>query len=275
MDSYRDKQRSSKDRSFRQMPQDFRKNTREPVGENCVAGRNAVRELLASGRDIDKIYIQTGEREGSIRQLIGMAAERKIPLIEADKNKLYELSGTQAHQGIVALAAEVEYSTVEEILAYAASRGEKPVVVFCDGVEDPHNLGAIMRSAECMGAHGIVLPKRRSVGLTPTVAKSSAGAIEHMRIARVINLSQTMEELKEKGMWFYAADMDGDAYYNTDFTSSVGLVLGSEGEGVSALVKKCCDFVVSIPQYGQVNSMNVSCAAAVLLSEIARQRHTK
>lgn len=275
MDSYRDKQRSSKDRSFRQMSQDFRKNTREPVGENCVAGRNAVRELLASGRDIDKIYIQTGEREGAIRQLIGMAAERKIPLIEADKNKLYELSGTQAHQGIVALAAEVEYSTVEEILAYAASRGEKPVVVFCDGVEDPHNLGAIMRSAECMGAHGIVLPKRRSVGLTPTVAKSSAGAIEHMRIARVINLSQTMEELKEKGMWFYAADMDGEAYYNTDFTSSVGLVLGSEGEGVSALVKKRCDFVVSIPQYGQVNSMNVSCAAAVLLSEIARQRHTK
>lgn len=275
MDTYRDKKKPTKDRTFYKRTQDFKKNTEKSVNENCIAGRNAVRELLASGRDIDKIYIQTGEREGSIRQLIGIASERRIPMIEADKNKLFELSGTQAHQGIVALAAEIEYSRVEDILAYADSQGEQPIVVFCDGVEDPHNLGAIIRSAECMGAHGIVLPKRRSVGLTPTVAKSSAGAIEHMRIARVTNLSQTMEELKEKGMWFYAADMDGEAYYNTDFTSAVGLVLGGEGEGVSALVKKRCDFVVSIPQYGQVNSMNVSCAAAVLLSEIARQRHIK
>lgn len=241
--------------------------------EGAVIGRNAVRELLASGRDIDKIYVQKGEREGSILQLIGEAAARKIPLVEVDKARLQELSATQAHQGIVAMAAEHAYSTVEDILAYAAERGEKPVIVLLDGVEDPHNLGAILRSAECTGAHGVILPKRRSVGLTPVVAKTSAGAIEHMRVARVANLTQTMKELKERGMWFYAADMDGESYATTDFSSPVGLVLGGEGSGVSHLVKQTCDFTVRIPQYGQVNSMNVSCAAAVLLCEIARQRH--
>lgn len=272
MESYRPKPMGGKGAP---KPHPARRDSLPPPSENCVAGRNAVRELLASGRDIDKIYIQQGEREGSIRQLIGEATARHIPLVEVDKQRLFELSGTATHQGIVAMAAQASYSTVEDMLRYAEERGEAPVLVFCDGIEDPHNLGAILRCAECTGAHGVVLPKRRSVGLTPVVAKASAGAIEHMRIARVSNLSQVMLELKERGMWFYAADMDGAPYYETDFSGPIGLVLGSEGAGVSHLVKERCDFVVSIPQYGQVNSMNVSCATAILLSEIARQRHKK
>ncbi len=269
MEQKNGKNRFAKTSNHRQS-KDILKNTAAP---GVVAGRNAVRELLMSGRDIDKIYVQKGEREGSILSLIGEAAARKIPLVEVEKIRLNDLAASQAHQGIVAMAAEHAYATVEDILAFAQQRGEKPVIVFLDGVEDPHNLGAILRSAECMGAHGVVLPKRRSVGLTAVVAKTSAGAIEHMRVARVPNIAQTIKELKEQGMWFYAADMDGHPYTQTDFSSPVGLVLGGEGSGVSHLVKQNCDFIVSIPQYGQVNSMNVSCAAAVLLCEIARQRH--
>ncbi|MBQ7406830.1 MAG: 23S rRNA (guanosine(2251)-2'-O)-methyltransferase RlmB [Clostridia bacterium] len=247
---------------------------RHPIepSEGLVIGRNAVRELLAGGRDIEKIYIRSGEREGSINLLIGEAAARRIPIVEADKSRLDAMCGGAAHQGIIALAAEKNYCTVSEILEYAASLGEKPFIVLCDGVEDPHNLGAIIRSAECCGAHGVIIPKRRAVGLTSVVSKSSAGALEHMRIAKVTNLASVMDELKEEGLWFYAADMGGEAYEKTDLAGSVGLVLGSEGEGISRLVKEKCDFTVSIPMYGRVNSLNVSAAAAVLLSEIARQR---
>ncbi len=188
----------------------------EHVGEfsdaNRVVGRNAVRELLASGRDVEKIFVQKGDREGSILKLIGEAAERKIPLIETDRTKLDEMAPGMAHQGIIAVASEHDYATVDDILAYAEERGEPPLVVLCDGVEDPHNLGAILRSAECLGAHGVILPKRRSVGLTSVVAKTSAGAIEHIRVAKVPNLSQTIMNLKERGLWFYAADMGGDTY---------------------------------------------------------------
>jgi 23S rRNA (guanosine2251-2'-O)-methyltransferase len=240
--------------------------------EGLVIGRNAVRELLAGGRDVEKLYIRSGEREGSINQLLGEAAARRIPVVEVDKTKLDTMCGGGAHQGIIAVAAEKNYSSVEEILEYAASLGEKPFIILCDGVEDPHNLGAIIRSAECCGAHGVIIPKRRAVGLTSVVSKSSAGALEHMRIAKVTNLAVTMDELKEQGLWFYAADMGGEAYEKTDLAGSVGLVLGSEGEGISRLVKEKCDFTVSIPMYGKVNSLNVSAAAAVLLSEIARQR---
>lgn len=243
------------------------------VDENVISGRNAVRELLANGRDIEKIYIQSGDREGSVNLLIGMASERKINIIEVNKTKLDEISGGARHQGVVAIASERNYSTVEEILDYAASRGEAPFIVLLDGVEDPHNLGAIIRSAECCGAHGVIIPKRRAVGLTSTVAKSSAGAIEHMRVAKVTNLSQTIDELKERGIWFYCADMGGDSYYSVDMKGDCGIVLGSEGFGVSRLVKEKCDFVVSIPLYGSVNSMNVSCAAAVIMAEAARQRN--
>ncbi|MCQ2413989.1 MAG: 23S rRNA (guanosine(2251)-2'-O)-methyltransferase RlmB [Clostridia bacterium] len=241
--------------------------------ENMTVGRNAVKELLASGRDIDKIFVQNGEREGSINLLIGQAKERKITIVEVERVKLDEMTGHAAHQGIVVMAAERDYSTVEDILAYAEEKGEKPFIVLCDGVEDPHNLGAIIRSAECCGVHGIIIPKRRSVGLTSVVGKSSAGAIEHMRIAKVTNLSQTIDELKERGIWFYAADMGGEPAYKTDLKGAIGIVLGSEGEGISRLVKEKCDFTVSIPLYGNVNSMNVSCAGAVLFYEAAKQRH--
>ena len=243
------------------------------VDENVVSGRNAVRELLAGGRDIEKIYIQSGEREGSVNQLIGIAAERKLPIIEMDRAKLDRISGGARHQGIVAIAAERNYSSIDEILDYAAERGEPPFIVICDGIEDPHNLGAIIRSAECAGVHGVIIPKRRAVGLTTVVAKASAGAIEHVRIAKVTNIAQTIDELKDRGLWLYAADMGGESYYSTDLRSSAAIVLGSEGFGISRLVKEKCDFTVSIPMYGNVNSMNVSCAAAVIFAEVAKQRH--
>ena len=241
--------------------------------EGIVSGRNAVRELLAGGRDIDKIFVARGDREGSIVALVGEALARKIPLVETDRKRLDALCGHSHHQGIVAQAAERAYSSVEDILAYAEERGEKPLVVVADEIEDPHNLGALIRCAECAGAHGIIIPKRRAVGLTAAVAKSSAGAIEHMRVAKVTNIASTLDLLKEKGLWIYAADMDGSPYYRTDLTGAAAIVLGSEGFGISRLVKEKCDFVVSIPLYGQVNSLNVSTAAAVILSEAARQRH--
>ncbi|MBO5009968.1 MAG: 23S rRNA (guanosine(2251)-2'-O)-methyltransferase RlmB [Clostridia bacterium] len=245
------------------------------VDENVVSGRNAVKELLSGGRDIEKMYVQSGEREGSLNLLLGIASERKIPIALVERSKLDQLSGGQRHQGVVAIAAERNYYTVDEILSYAAEVGEPPLVIVADGIEDPHNLGAIIRSAECLGAHGVIIPKRRSVGLTSTVAKASAGAIEHMRVAKVTNIASVIDELKERGLWIYAADMGESLYYDTDMTGPVALVLGSEGFGISRLVKEKCDFTVSIPLSGQVNSMNVSCAAAVILSEIRRQRNLK
>ena len=242
--------------------------------ESVISGRNAVKELLATGRDIDKIYIQKGAREGSVKIIAAEALERKIPIITVEKNKLDTMCAGTNHQGVAALAAEKNYSSVDDIIEYADSLGEKPFVVICDGVEDPHNLGAIMRSAECSGVHGIIIPKRRAVGLTSVVAKSSAGAIEHMRVARVTNIATTIDELKERGFWIYAADMGGTEYSKTDYSGSVAIVLGSEGFGISRLVKEKCDFTVSIPLYGRVNSMNVSCAAAVILTEVARQKHS-
>lgn len=251
-----------------------RDNFEGELDECLVVGRNAVKELLAGGRDIEKIYIQTGDREGSVNLLLGIASERKIPIFEADKRKLDELSHGGRHQGIVAIAAERNYYTVDEILDYASEKGEQPFLVILDGVEDPHNLGAIIRSAECCGAHGVIIPKRRAVGLTGTVAKASAGAIEHMRVAKVTNLAMTIDYLKERGLWLYAADMGGNEYYKTDMKGAVCVVLGGEGFGVSRLIKEKCDFVVSIPLHGNVNSMNVSCAAAVILAEAARQRNS-
>ena len=259
-----------KDRNDRPQRQPMRN---EEPDETVVIGRNAVRELLSGGRDVEKLYVAKGDKEGSINQILGMASERGIPINECDRTKLDTLACGGRHQGVIAIAAERNYSTIEEILSYASEKGEPPFVIICDGIEDPHNLGAIIRSAECCGAHGVIIPKRRAVGLTSTVAKSSAGALEHMRIAKVTNLSSAIEELKDKGLWIYAADMDGTAYYETDLKGATALVLGSEGFGISRLVKEKCDFVVSIPLFGQVNSMNVSCAAAILLAEIAKQRH--
>ena len=240
-----------------------------------MIGRNAVRELLSGERDVNKIFVQSGEREGSITMLIAMAREKKIPVNEVDRSRLDFMAGGASHQGIIAIAAEHNYSSIDDMIALAESRGERPFVIICDGVEDPHNLGAIIRTADCCGAHGVIIPKRRAVGLTAVVSKSSAGAVEHVPVAQVTNLSMTVDELKERGFWIYAADMGGESYFDLDLSGSVALVMGSEGFGISRLVKEKCDFVVSIPLYGHVNSMNVSCATAVISAEIARQRHGK
>ncbi len=239
-----------------------------------VIGRNAVRELLRSGRSIDKILIRKGELEGSIIVLVAEARSKGIPVVEVEKAKLDSVSGFAPHQGIVAMAAEKEYSTVEEILAIAEERGEKPLIVVSDGITDPYNLGALIRCAEGVGAHGLILPKRRASGLTPLVTKASAGAVEHLAIAKVSNIVSTLEALKKRGLWVYSAEAGGQNYYDTDFSGGAVIVFGSEGDGVSKLVLERSDFVVSIPMYGKVNSFNVSTAASVILSEASRQHHT-
>lgn len=255
---------------------DFRPRREEHAGEipeNVIYGRNAVIELLKSGRSVDKLFIKDGEREGSLKLIGSLAAEKGIPVVAVTRTKLDELTGGRQHQGAVAMAAERDYSSIDEILAYAAERGEAPLVVVADGIEDPQNLGSLIRCAECAGAHGLIIPKRRSVGLTAVTAKASAGAIEHLRIARVGNLAAAVDELKEKGLWIYAAEAGGTPYTEADLRGSCAIVLGSEGFGVSHLIKEKSDYILSIPMYGQVNSLNVSTAASVLLFEAARQHH--
>ena len=239
-----------------------------------MIGRNAVGELLKSDRSIDKLLVQKGERTGSIVVLVAQAIERGIPVIETEKPKLDAISGYAPHQGVIAFAAEKEYCTVEDILDIAKERGEDPLIVICDGITDPYNLGAIIRCAECCGAHGLIISKRRAVGLTPLVTKASAGAIEHLAVAKVANIASTVEALKEKGIWTFAAEAGGESVYNTNLKGGCAIVLGSEGNGVSQIVQKTCDAIVSIPMYGQVNSFNVSTAAAILLAEAARQHHS-
>lgn len=242
--------------------------------EGAIVGRNALRELLASGRDIDKIFVLRGEREGSITVLVSQAIERGVPVVEVERQKLDALSGGGNHQGVVAMAAQKDYSTIEDILAVAASRGENPFILILDGVEDPHNLGAIIRSADVFGVHGVIIPKRRASGVTAVVEKSSAGALEHMAVAKVTNISDAIKKLKDNGLWIYAAEVGGDDYTAVDYGAGpVGIVLGSEGYGISRLVLENCDFKISIPNYGHVNSLNVSCAAAVVLAEAVRARH--
>lgn len=243
--------------------------------EGLVVGRNAVRELLKSGRTVDKLYVQRGEREGSIVVLVAEAVERRIPIIEVDRAKLDKMTNFAVHQGVVAMAAQKEYCSVEDILAIAEERGEKPFLVIADGITDPHNLGALIRCAEGVGAHGLIIPKRRAVGLTSAVTKASCGAIEHLAIAKVTNLAATVDSLKKSGIWVFAAEAGGSAYYDTDFDCPCALVMGSEGEGVSHLIKEKSDYIVSIPMYGKVNSFNVSTAASVLLAEISRQHRSK
>ena len=249
------------------------KSRSEEYNNGSVPGRNAVRELLKSGKDIEKIYVRKGDREGSITVLVAEALNRKIPVIEVEKEKLDSLCGYEQHQGIVAIASEKEYCTVEDILAIAEERGEKPLIVIADGVSDPHNLGAIIRCAEGAGAHGVIIPKRRSVGLNATVGKTSAGAIEYMPVARVTNIVKTMEMLKKEGLWFACADMGENDHFDTNMKGPIGLVIGSEGEGVSRLVKENCDFTASIPMYGKISSLNASVAAALLMYEVVRQRN--
>ena len=263
-------QTKSQYKDFHQQ-KDFREADQE---DNCgvVIGRNAVRELLKSERSIDKIMVKKGELEGSITALVAEALGRGIPVIEVDKSKLDSVSGFAPHQGIIAMAAEKNYSTVEDLLAIAEARGEKPLIVISDGITDPYNLGALIRCAEGVGAHGLIIPKRRATGLTPLVTKASAGAIEHLAIAKVSNIASTIELLKKKGLWIYAAEAGGQNYFDTDFTGGCAIVFGSEGNGVSKLVLEKSDFITSIPMYGKVNSFNVSTAAAVILAEASRQQ---
>ena len=220
-----------------------------PFNENQLEGRNAVLEVLKSGRDIEKIIIQKGNVEGTVRRIAGMAKERGIVVQEAARQKLDEMSQTKNHQGVIAIVSEHEYAEVDDILRSAAEKGEKPFIIILDNITDPHNLGAVIRTAECAGAHGVIIPKRRSVGLTAVVGKTSAGALEYMPVARVTNIARTIEELKKQGVWVACADMDGEDYYDASLDGAIALVIGSEGEGVRRLVKEKCGFTVSIPMY--------------------------
>ena len=246
---------------------------RSAPSSSYVIGRNAVSELLKSGRDIDKIYVKKGERTGSITVIAAEAIKRSIPLVEVETPKLDAMAGGQPHQGVIASAAYKEYATVEDMLRLAETRGEKPLLILADGIEDPQNLGALLRVAECAGAHGVIIPKRRAVGLTEAVGRASAGAVEHVPVAKVTNLAQTVDELKEKGLWIFAAEAGGASYAETDMTCAAAVILGSEGFGVSRLLKDKSDYRISIPMYGSINSLNVSTAGAVILCEAARQRH--
>jgi len=241
--------------------------------EDLIEGRNAVTEALRAGRSIDKIYIAKGEVDKALGHIASKARDMGIVVVEADRRKLDAMSVTHAHQGVVAMAAVKEYCSVDDILAIAEERGEAPFVILCDEISDPHNLGAILRTAECVGAHGVIIPKRRSAGLTSIVDKTSAGAAEHMAVARVPNLPAAIKELKEKGLWVYGTAADAEnSLWNTDFTGAVCIVIGSEGDGMGRLVSDNCDFLVSIPMRGKVNSLNASAAASVMMYEVLRQR---
>ena len=245
----------------------------EEEDETRLEGRNAVTEALRAGRTIDKIFIADGEIDRGLQRLAAECKEAGAVVVPVDRRKLDLMSTTHAHQGIIALAAAHEYATIDDILAYAAERGEAPLIVICDELSDPHNLGAIMRSAECAGAHGVIIPKRRSVGLTATVAKASAGAIEYMKVARVANINHTIGELKERGVWIFGAAGEGSvAMYQADLTGPAAIVIGNEGDGLGQLVRKNCDMLVHIPMSGRISSLNASAAASILLYEAVRQR---
>ena len=244
----------------------------ERQNNDLIIGRNAVSEALRSERAIDTLLVVKGERNGSVGRILAECRERKIVIKEVDKKKLDFMCGQGNHQGVAAYAAAHEYAEVEDILALAAERGEDPFIIVCDGIEDPHNLGAIIRTAETAGAHGIIIPKRRNASLTWAVGKASAGAVEYMPVARVGNLASTLDELKEKGIWVYSADMDGKSWCETDFSGGVALVVGSEGNGVSRLIREKSDFIVSLPMKGKITSLNASVAAGILMYEVSRQR---
>ena len=241
--------------------------------ESKVEGRNAVLEAFRSGKTIDKVVILDGCQDGPVRTIVREARKNKDIIINfVTKERLDQLSETGKHQGVIAVCAAYEYATVEEILSNAKAKGEAPFVIILDGIEDPHNLGAIIRTANQAGAHGIIIPKRHAVGLTPTVAKTSAGAINYTPVAKVTNITQTIKELKEEGLWFVCADMGGTTMYDLNLTGPIGLVIGNEGDGVSKLVKENCDMVASIPMKGDIDSLNASVATGVLAYEIVRQR---
>ena len=242
------------------------------IEELKIEGRNAVLEAFRSGRTIDKLFVLDGCKDGPVQSIMREAKKHDTIVNFVTKERLDQLSETKKHQGVIAMAAAYGYSTVNEILARAEEKGEPPFLVLLDNIEDPHNLGAIIRTANLAGAHGVIIPKRRAVGLTATVAKASAGAINYTPVAKVTNIGKTMDELKERGMWFACADMDGEVIYRQNLTGSIGLVIGNEGSGVSRLVKEKCDFISSIPMKGDIDSLNASVAAGVLAFEVVRQR---
>ena len=240
--------------------------------ELTFQGRNAVLEAFRSGKTIDKLFILDGCQDGPIKSIVREAKKTDAIINYVDKERLDRLAGTGHHQGVVAIVAAYEYGTIEDLFKRAEEKGEDPFFILLDGIEDPHNLGAIIRTANLAGAHGVIIPKHRAVGITPTVAKTSAGAINYTPVVKVTNIGKTMDELKERGMWFACADMDGEVIYRQNLTGSIGLVIGNEGSGVSRLVKEKCDFISSIPMKGDIDSLNASVAAGVLAFEVVRQR---
>ena len=241
--------------------------------ENQLEGRNALTEALRSGRTIDKVFIASGDTDKALQHLAAQAKEAGAVVVPVDRRKMDAMSLTRSHQGVIALAAAREYFTIDDLLQEAADRGETPLLVICDELTDPHNLGAILRSAECAGAHGVIIPKRRSVGLTAAVAKASAGAVEYMKVAKVGNINNAIAELKEKGVWIFGTAAEGSVpMYQADLTGPTAIVIGNEGEGMSQLVRKNCDMLVHIPMKGRISSLNASAAASILLYEAVRQR---
>ncbi len=251
----------------------MKEETTQAPREDIAAGLNGVSELLAGGREVEALYCERDTKNPAVRRLCAIARDRKIPIKQVNPQKLTYMCGTQYHQGVAAVISAARYSTLEEILD--AQRGEDLFLIIADGIEDPHNLGAVIRTAEAAGAHGLIIPKRGSAGLTATVSKTSAGAVEHLPVARVPNISECIKKLKKRGIWIFCADMDGRDYTAEDYSCPLALVIGSEGRGVSRLVKENCDVTVSLPMYGKVNSLNASVAAALLMYEVARSRRKR
>ena len=250
--------------------EDFEKNTE---GEGLIEGRNAVTEALRAGTPIDKVYIARGETDRTLGRIAAEAKKAGLVVVDVDRRKLDAMSATHSHQGVIAVAAAHAYASVEDIFARAEERGEKPLIVVCDEISDPHNLGAIIRTAECAGAHGVIIPKRRSAGVTSVVAKTSAGAVSYMPVARVPNIPALLKDLQKQGVWVFGTAAEGNTtLYSADLKGAAAIVIGSEGDGMSRLVRENCDFLVSIPMKGQISSLNASAAAAILLYEAVRQR---
>jgi 23S rRNA (guanosine2251-2'-O)-methyltransferase len=243
------------------------------IREDLIEGRNAVIEALKGDRTIEQILVAKGDVEGSINVILGLAKEKRIVVKEVDRKKLDSISETGVHQGVIAYVTPYRYYELEDMLEFARIKNEKPFIIILDEIEDPHNLGSIIRTAEVCGVHGIIIPKRRNVGMTPTVYKSSAGAVQYMRIAKVANINNVIDKLKDKGIWIYGADMDGKEYcFETNFDGPVALVIGSEGRGISKLTKEKCDVLVKIPMKGQINSLNASVAGAIMMYEVMKKR---
>lgn len=241
-----------------------------------IEGRNSVLEYLETGKDINKLFVEKGEKHGSIIKILDEAKKRKIVIVEVDKNKIKQMATSDNPQGVIAIVPPFDYADVDDILEEAKNKNEKAFIIICDGIEDPHNLGAIIRTAETAGAHGVIIPKRRSANVNSTVNKTSAGAVNHIKIARVNNLNDTINYLKENDVWIYGTDVDGkNAYYNEDYTGNVAIVIGSEGFGMERLVKENCDILVTIPMKGKINSLNASASSAIVMYEVVKQRLNK